>query len=466
MPPIRGTILSARQDSQAAQMTNPSAPIQTEGPAIPASNAYRWYVVGLLLLVSVLAYLDRLVMSLLIQPIKVDMGLTDTQAAILSAGAFAVFYILMGVPLGRMVDKKPRPALLAICMAFWSAMCAACGFAVNFLTLFLARAGVGVGEAALNPAAISIISDYFKKNEVAQPLSYYSLGVYAGGGFALLLGGQMIAWALTLPPMHVMEGVDLSGWRLVFIAAGLPGLIVAPLVWLTIRELKSRGAAPGGEAVSTAETASIWPYLKANARTFSLLGLGFVAFGFNIYALLTWNPAMMQRSFGWTPQDIAFAYGWVYLIGGTSGGLLAPVLMRWLQARGAMAPAVTLSAVGCALMAGSSVAAPLMPTMEACLAVTLISLFTWALTLSLSFVVLASATPGSLRGAMTGVYMVVMNASGGILGPLLVGWMTDHWLGAENLNVALAIIGGVFMPIAVVSLWAARRGHAALERTV
>jgi MFS family permease len=435
-------------------------------PAIAASQAYRWYVVGLFLLVSILAYLDRLVMSLLIQPIKADMELSDTEAAVLSGGAFAAFYILMGVPLGRMVDRTHRPRLLAVCMGFWSAMCAACGMATSFLTLFLARAGVGVGEAALNPAAISVISDYFRKDEVAKPLSLYSLGVYAGGGFALLLGGQLIAWALTLPPMHLPGGIELSGWRLVFLAAGLPGLLVAPLVWLTIREKPGRGRASVARAAEAAAAPPLWPYLRAHGRTFALLGGGLVAFGFNIYALLTWYPAMMQRTYGIAPAEIAGAYGWVYLIGGTAGGVLAPVLLRRLERAGVVAPSVALCAIGCAAMAVSSVAAPLMPTFELCLLLSVVTLFTWASTLSTSFVVLTAATPPALRGSMTGLYMVLLNATGGIFGPLAVGWMTDGWLGPQQLDLALALLAAAAMPLAAVLLWSGRKAHAALARTV
>jgi MFS family permease len=430
-------------------------------PAIQTSNLSRWYVVGLLMTVSVLAYLDRLVMSLLIQPIKVDLDLSDTQAAILSAGAFAAFYILMGIPLGRMVDRNHRSRLLAACLSLWSIMCGACGFAQNFVTLFLARAGVGVGEAALNPAAISIISDYFKPSEVARPLSYFSLGVYAGGGLALLLGGQLIAWALTLPPIILIDSFELSGWRLVFIAAGLPGILVAPLLWCTVRERSDLDK--GSNALPEAAPADrLWPYIRANGKTFGIIGAGLVAFGFNVYSVLTWYPAMMQRSFGWSPQDIAASYGWVYLIGGTGGGLLAPVILSWGYRLGVKAAPVTLCAISCALMALSSITAPLMPTIQLCLLVSVITLFSWAVTLGTSFVVLTTATPNTLRGSMTGLYMVIMNGTGGILGPLLVGWMTDSWLGSEKLDLALALLALASMPLASICLMAGRGGYTQL----
>lgn len=195
--------------------------------------AYSWYVLFVLVVVYILNFIDRQILSILAVDIKRDLGLSDGQLGFLGGAAFAVFYALFGVPLGRLADRWHRVRLLTIGLALWSAMTAASGLARNYLTLSLARMGVGVGEATASPTAYSLISDYFPARKRGTALAIYSSGLYIGGGVSLLLGASISkAWD-TAYPGGGWGG--LVGWQAAFLAVGLPGLLVA--LWVaTLRE--------------------------------------------------------------------------------------------------------------------------------------------------------------------------------------------------------------------------------------
>ena len=195
--------------------------------------AYSWYVLFTLVVVYILNFIDRQILSILAVDIKADLDLTDGQLGFLGGAAFAVFYALFGVPLGRLADRWHRVRLLTIGLALWSAMTAASGLARNYLTLSLARMGVGVGEATASPTAYSLISDYFPAKKRGTALAIYSSGLYLGGGVSLLIGAKISKVWDAAYPGGGMGG--LVGWQAAFLAVGLPGLLLA--VWVaTLRE--------------------------------------------------------------------------------------------------------------------------------------------------------------------------------------------------------------------------------------
>ncbi len=197
--------------------------------AAPYPPDRAWYAVGVLLVATVVGYLDRLVMAFLVDPVKRSLALTDTEAGALNGLAFAAFFVLMGIPMGRLVDTRSRTAVLSASIVVWSAMTAACGAAWSYVTLFIARMGVGAGEAALNPAAVSMIGDMFPRDRVAKPIGVFTLGFYIGGGLAILLGGQLIQLFSSMGSVSLGPWQDIEGWRLVFLVTGLPGFLVAAI---------------------------------------------------------------------------------------------------------------------------------------------------------------------------------------------------------------------------------------------
>lgn len=196
--------------------------------------AYSWYALSVLVIVYVLNFVDRNIISILAEDIKADLGLRDDQIGFLYGTAFGVFYALFGIPLGKLADNWHRVRLMTVGLAIWSAFTALSGFAKNFTMLSVARIGVGVGEATASPSAYSLISDWFPKRMRATALAIYSSGLYVGGGVSLLIGGAIVErWNAAYP--DGTAPMDLAGWQAAFIIVGLPGLLLACLVF-TLRE--------------------------------------------------------------------------------------------------------------------------------------------------------------------------------------------------------------------------------------
>lgn len=209
--------------------------------AEPKATGYSWYVLSVLVVVYILNFIDRQIISILAVDIKADLGLSDGDMGFLGGAAFAVFYALFGIPLGRLADNWSRVKLLSIGLTLWSAMTAASGFAYNQLTLTLARMGVGVGEATASPTAYSLISDYFPKRQKATALAIYSSGLYLGGGVSLFIGAMIVgAWNKSYPAGGPM---GLVGWQAAFLAVGIPGLLLA--LWVASLREPVRGAMDG-----------------------------------------------------------------------------------------------------------------------------------------------------------------------------------------------------------------------------
>ncbi|MEX6725298.1 spinster family MFS transporter [Parapedomonas caeni] len=225
-PEARGEVAGATQDQ----------------PGHTVGGAYAWYVLGVLIVVYTLNFIDRQIITILAADLKRDLGLTDTELGLLYGTVFAMFYALFGVPLGRLADTWVRTRMMAIGLAAWSAFTTVSGLAGNFAQLATARVGVGIGEASASPAAFSLLSDYFPREKRATALALYSSGVHIGGGLSLVIGGAIVdAWATAYADGSTPWG--LKGWQVAFFAVGIPGILLALLV-ATLRE-PVRGLADG-----------------------------------------------------------------------------------------------------------------------------------------------------------------------------------------------------------------------------
>jgi MFS family permease len=280
--------------------------------AEPKATSYSWYVLTVLVTVYILNFIDRQIVSILAVDIKRDLGLTDADMGFLMGAAFAVFYALFGIPLGRLADNWNRVRLLSLGLALWSTMTALSGFARNQLTLSLARIGVGVGEATASPTAYSLISDYFPKKQRATALAIYSSGIYLGGGVSLFIGAKVVqAWNLAHPGGGPL---GLVGWQAAFLVVGIPGVLLA--LWVASLREPVRGAMEGLSTTSSPRPfADFFADLSTIIPPLTLIGAarrGPAALAINVAvaAFVVAFAWLMIRLTGNVPQWSAVALGY------------------------------------------------------------------------------------------------------------------------------------------------------------
>ncbi|WP_235015305.1 MFS transporter [Oceanicoccus sp. KOV_DT_Chl] len=278
------------------------------------SAPYRWYVLALLTLGYIFNFVDRQVMTILIEPIKDEFGATDTQMGLLSGFAFALFYASLGVPVARLADNWSRRNVLAISMSIWSVVTALCGLAGSFWQLALLRIGVGIGEAGGTPPSQSLISEYFPPEKRSLALGIYSiapnLGIIVG-----LFGGAIIA--------------DAYGWRMVFFVFGLPGVLLAPILFFTLREPKRVVASVNRSGETLMST--IKQICAVPAFIYISLAVGFTAI--SGYGMGAWSPSFLVRVHGLSLVDAGLYLGLIGALCGGVGAVLGGLLCDKLSAR-------------------------------------------------------------------------------------------------------------------------------------
>jgi MFS family permease len=423
--------------------------------------AYAWYVVGIMMFAYVVSFVDRLILGLLVQPIKADLGVSDTQIGLLAGVGFALFYTVMGVPLARLADSTNRKWLIIAGITLWSAMTAASAFATTFTGLLVARIGVGVGEATLTPAATSMIVDYFSRDRVARALGVYSMGVYLGAGVALLAGSLVVKAVTGTGPVTIGGLGTFNAWQLAFLLAALPGALAVALM-LTVRE-PARREHSGALAVATEAAPPLRELLQFILRNRRLLGahcFGYGALGTAVTAYLVWAPEMLRRSYGVPIAQAALVYGGLLVTLGTLGPYLGGWLAQRDAARGHADAELRVSVIATALLAPLLVVAPLMPNLAlAAIALAPVVLLL-ALPQGLAPAVLQLVAPNRLRGQVLSSFILIAVLSAYVVGPTAVPLLAVHVFGSDQeLDRAMALLCGVLVPLGSLSLAYARRPY-------
>ncbi len=411
-----------------------------------------WYAVVILVVAFIFSFIDRIIIAMLVEPLKQDLGLTDTQLGLLQGLAFAVFYATVGLPIGRWADRYSRKAIIGWGIFLWSIMTAVCGLARNFWELFLARVGVGVGEAALSPAAYSMIADYFPREKLGRALGVYQSVAFFGAGLSFLVGGLVIQAVAQAGPISLPVLGDVRAWQLVFFAVGLPGVLVA-LLMLTVREPVRRGKLLAGGGIPLRE---VLRYAQQRWRVFVLHFIGFSLLAVPITSIITWAFVYFTRVLAFTPPQAALRLGGILAIlsplGVYTGGWLADFLQRRGH-RDATLRVALLAAVG--LLPLSAV--PAFVT-DRDLAVALFGplIFFASLSMALAPAALQVVTPNQMRGQVSAVWMLVMNLVTASVGPSAVGAITDHVFGDPlAVGKSIALVNCLSVPLAALALWAA-----------
>lgn len=296
--------------------------------SVMRSTGYAWYIIAVLALATLLSQVDRHFPSLLVAPLKAEFGISDTAFSLLHGYAFALTYAVMGIPLGRLVDRANRRNLIIAGLLVWSVLTAAGAFAQSFDQLLVTRMGVGVGEAVLAPAAYSIIADYFAPERRGRAKAIYFTSLSAGSGLAMIGSGAILR-ALPVSGLSVPGAGQFEPWRAMFLLAGLPAAVLFWLL-LTIRE-PARQEAGGPEATSFADFGS---FVRQRSAIFARIIGASALFSMVGYGILTWAPALFDRRFGIPPQRSGLFIGVQIMIGGTVGPLFAGWMSDRLTVRG------------------------------------------------------------------------------------------------------------------------------------
>jgi MFS family permease len=369
------------------------------------------------------SFIDRQVLNLLVEPIRADLDITDTQISFLQGLAFVLTYVAMSVPIGRMVDRFNRIAIMVGGVLIWSVTTVACGLSRNYLQLMTARLGVGAGEAALSPAAWSVLADYFHPDKLARPISVYLMGPYLGAGIAMIAGAEVLDWTRQIDHLTLPLVGEVAPWQFTFIAVGLPGLLIAALI-ATLREPVRRGHA--GDVRIVPPWKDVVAYMRAHKRIYIALHLGVPFVVVMLYGLQAWIPTVMVRVYEWDLAQAGRVYGVIALLAGSGGVLTGPFAARFLERRGHPGAPLQLAMLGAVMASLWLVALPFQENPVIGLVCVAGASFSVTLPLALITSSMQLVTPNEMRGVVNGLYVVTANVIGLALGPTLVALSTDY----------------------------------------
>ncbi len=418
--------------SGAASATVDGAVASSE--AFSFSKSYRQYVLGVLLFVYIFNFIDRQILAILAQSIKTDLGLSDTQIGLLSGLAFGIFYATLGIPIARLADKYNRVNIITICLTIWSAMTAVSGLAQNFWHMLIARIGVGIGEAGGSPPSHSLLADYFPANERASALGIYAIGVPVGILFGNLLGGWIN---------------EFFGWRNAFLVVGIPGILLAILLRMTVKE------PPRGHSETSARSVEHVPFLQVlktmwGFKSFRQLSLGAATQAFVGYGAIAWMPAYLIRTHGMSSGEVGTALGLIIGVAGGVGAFLGGYLadrygakdIRWQM---------WIPAIGFLVATPVSVIMFSIDYLWVILVLYIVPAFAVNLYSGPTFAMTQSLAPLAMRASASALLLFIINIIGLVFGPTTVGFLSDIFQSSfampdtESLRWALILCSLVYL---------------------
>jgi predicted MFS family arabinose efflux permease len=390
-------------------------------------------VLAMLVLVYTFNFIDRQIVGILAVPIKADLGLTDTQLGLMGGLAFALFYTLLGIPIAMLADRSNRTTIMTVALVVWSAMTAVCGFAQNFWQLFLARLGVGVGEAGGVAPAYSLVADYFPPHQRARALGVYSFGVPIGSALGIVFGGVI---------------ASLVDWRTAFIVVGVAGVLLAPIFKLVVREPRRGRFDAGGRAAAPVSFREVMRTLFSKP---SFWGLSFGASASSMmgYGMFFWLPSFFVRSYGLTLLDASLYYGAILLVGGIAGIWLGGSLADRFGAARKRAYAI-IPAVAFLATIPFYVAAVTSSSLVLSFALFLVPTALGLVWLGPVLSSIQHVVPPHMRATASAIFLFVNNLIGIGLGTVALGALSDALsvrFGADSLRYAI-LAGTVFYVIA------------------
>lgn len=425
--------------------------VGTSPAAVSQPRLRDWAMVLVLMLFLVLSFVDRSALFLLVAPIKKDLGLSDTQMSLLLGVSFAAIYTLAGIPAGYFLDRFNRRNLLFVAVLLWTAMTGLSGFAGSFAMLLFLRTGVGLGEAFLSPAAMSMIRDTFPLASRGRAFSLYNLGIALGGGASLFLVGALLKLFPDSAPATLPLVGELRPWQAVLVIIGFSGVPIA-LLALLLRE-PMRAAAPG-ESANSPSFAAAWVHVKAHWTVYLPLLL-FNAFGgIAIFGYNAWIPTAISRLYGVAPPTVGMTLGTLHLVASPLGLLACGVVFDTMVRRRGTGFAARVG--GAMIFAGAmmTVAATQVADVRWTWALLALQLFTLPWAAIAGSTILTVATPGRMTAKLAAVGFIALNLIGLGLGPTLIAATSDYLLGGgpRAIGDALSIVCGGSMAVSALCL--------------
>lgn len=419
----------------------------------PASKGYLagWPMVAIFMAFYFLSFVDRAIISLMVEPIERDLQLTDIEMGLLLGPAFGLLYAIAGFPIGWLLDRYSRRWIATIMVGFWGCATTISGFAHSFHVLFASRLGIGAGEAALSPAAYTMIAEQIPKERLSTAYSIYASGAFLGGGMAIVGGGLVVhaledAHRITLPFLG-----QFYPWQVVFLIVGGLTVICAPLALLLKEEVRHAAAAKKPEGAAHKDG------FVALLRRDPLFYLGYpFAFGsinVMVTAFIAWTPTFMSRTYGWGTGDISFSYGMTQGCAGVAGLIATGSLVQWLYNRGMADAHVRVPAIGLcitvpALIIGIWSGSPVLFLISS-------TLF-WGLTYTYAGYAPAAlqlGTPAQFRARIGALYITFLAVMGTFIGPTTVSWITESvFQDKARIGMSLIIVMLIWTPISLLAL--------------
>ena len=439
-------------DSIAAVGAGPAGSAEANSAAWPPPSQ-AWYAVGVFAVVLMLNFLDRGILTLLVEPIKKDLDLSDQQIGLLIGFAFVVFYALLGLPIARLVDSKSRRLIVGIGVATWSFATATCGLARSFAQLFIARVGVGIGEACNGPATFSMMADLFPPRLLPRAIAVLNLGFVAGTGIALVIGGTVIHFLSTTERVLPLIGT-VKPWQLTFMIVGIPGVLIA-LLLATVKEPLRRGrlgtlAARERKALPVRDVAH---FIRENGRTYLPMFIGLAFNSVLSFGNQTWIPTFFVRTFGWSAAEAGITNGIIICCTAPIGLFVGSSLAEWFAKKGYADANLRVVLISMLIHIPGYVIAPLVTDPHLAMALVGFNFMVGMLCPGPQNAALQIITPNEMRGQITALFLFIFNFIGYGLGPSFVALLTDQVFGEANLRYSLSVGSGVIGPLAALTIW-------------
>lgn len=410
--------------------------MDASAPAPP--RPYAWYVVFLCMVAYIFSFVDRQILALMIQPIRRDLEITDTEFSLLHGLAFSIFYATMGIPIARLADSRSRPLIISVGIFLWSLATAATGLGRNFAHIFAARMGVGVGEAALSPAAYSMIADLFPKKSLGRALAVYSIGSFIGGGLAYLIGGAVVGLVGENENVVLPLVGEVRSWQIVFFAVGAPGVLLALLFAATVKD-PVRAAPLAGRA----SIGDVFDFIRSNHAFFVAHYGGFTLCALALFGLMSWTPAYLIRVHGLTTAEAGLILGVTLLAANVVGVLASGWLTDYFERKGRADASMRAGLVGAIGLVPSIAVFSFAPNAAAAAPLIAIAFFFASFPLATSAAAMQIASPPDMRAQISALFLFCNSIFGLAIGGAIIAMTTDYVFRDDNMvGASVSLIGG------------------------